>query len=112
MNQEGTHSFSETSSIHSCHALEFPGESHCFTLEKENFVPSTSGEECVDLFFSSEVNLNRFNKKFVSAVQLSLNQYGFIDSVTPYQKAILIHPDPLLIPDKVLLMQRVVVLLI
>ena len=112
LNQEGSHSILETSSLLSCHAQEKSGDSHCYSLERENFVPSTPGEECVDLFFSSEVNLNRFNKKFVSPVQLFFNRYGFIDSLTPRQKTVLKHPNQSFLPDKVLQMQQAVVLLI
>lgn len=112
VNQEGTHSFSETSSIPSCHAQEIPGESHCFTLEKENVASSTSGEECVDLFFSSEANLARFNQKVTATVQQPLSQYGLIDSFTPHQKKGLIHPNQSFLPDNVLQMQQAVVLLI
>jgi hypothetical protein len=112
VNPEGSHSFSKTSRLLSCHVQELTGDSHCFTLEDERFSPASSGEGCVDLFFSSEVNLARFNQQVIAAVQLPLNQYGFIDSFTPHQKTVLIHPNQSFLPDKMLQMQRAVVLLI
>lgn len=111
VNQEGTHSFSETRSL-SCHAQEKSGESHCFTLEEESFAPAGSEQECIDLLFSAEANLPRFNQKVIVTVQPVLYQYACIDSYAPHPKTEAASPEGAFIPDKTLQMQRAVVLLI